>query len=244
MENNCGPFGFRTFHNVGNEPWHIQPSNITTGRRFATTLPPLNRWALPDEPPPQPPPKPPVQAGVFTVQGYRSTVRQGTAGKMAKMCQQQINLIGGQGIAEDGQFGAQLVEALKRVQTALGVGADGVCGARTWQAFRERHQGASASGWLGLAVRHAQPFVIELMVLSFTFIIGFFIRRVGRADRGGGSAQPRSRHGHHCQHVGVAGVRYPWRPARVDRWKSTADSELHQRPGGGADDLTRGPPPP
>ena len=54
---------------------------------------------------------------------------------MAKMCQQQINLIAGQGVVEDGNFGPQSVEALKRVQSVLGVTSDGICGNGTWQAF-------------------------------------------------------------------------------------------------------------
>lgn len=79
---------------------------------------------------------------------YRKDVRQGTQGKMAKMCQQQINLIAGQGIAEDGNFGPQSVGALKNVQTVLGVPADGWCGQQTWQAFENgiRTQ-ANAGDW-------------------------------------------------------------------------------------------------
>jgi hypothetical protein len=139
MYAHAGAYGLRTFRYVNNEPWHVQPAEISTSRKFATTLPALTKWPLPTEPPPTstpipPKPKPPV-SGVFTVTGYRQEVRQGSQGKMAKMCQQQINLLSGQGIAEDGNFGNQSVGALKNVQAVLGVGADGVCGAKTWQAF-------------------------------------------------------------------------------------------------------------
>jgi hypothetical protein len=136
MEEHCGKFGFRTFRYVGNEPWHIQATEISASRRYATELPPLYTWPLPELPEPTPPPEPtPTPTGVFRVDGYRKEVKQGSTGKMAKMCQQQINLLAGQGVVEDGQFGPQSVAALKNVQGVLGVTADGVCGQKTWQAF-------------------------------------------------------------------------------------------------------------
>jgi len=60
MEANCAAFGFRTFRNVNNEPWHIQPVEVPTSRRFATTLPPLQVWPLPG-PPDQPNVPPPAE---------------------------------------------------------------------------------------------------------------------------------------------------------------------------------------
>ena len=151
MEDHCGNFGFRTFRNIGNEPWHIQPTEITASRKYATTPPQLYTWALPgDDLPIEPPPTPvtPPSTGVFTVQGYRSTVQQGSSGKMAKMCQQQINLIAGQGLAEDGNFGPQSVAGLKNVQKVLGQTADGQCGPKTWQAMEDgiKYQ-AEAGDW-------------------------------------------------------------------------------------------------
>ena len=141
MERNCKTYGLRTFRHVNNEPWHVQPVEIPTGRRFATTLPPLRTWPLPDPPPPS-------TSGVFVVQGYRQTVKQGSSGKMAKMCQQQMNLLAGQGVVEDGEFGNQSVTALKNVQSALGVTADGICGQQTWQAFENGIKvQAESGGW-------------------------------------------------------------------------------------------------
>ena len=58
---NCGAFGFRTFTNVNNEPWHIQPSEIPAARRNATKLPPLYRWRLPGDVVPKPPQPPQPQ---------------------------------------------------------------------------------------------------------------------------------------------------------------------------------------
>ena len=89
----------------------------------------------PTEPPVEPPTDPPPASGVFTVQGYRKEVIAGSEGKMAKMCQQQINLLSGQGIAEDGNFGYQSVGALQNLQRVLGLTPDGRCGNQTWQAM-------------------------------------------------------------------------------------------------------------
>jgi peptidoglycan hydrolase-like protein with peptidoglycan-binding domain len=65
---------------------------------------------------------------------------------MAKMCQQQINLIAAQNVVEDGNFGPQSVAALKNVQTVLGVPADGICGAKTWQALENAIKTQAGSG--------------------------------------------------------------------------------------------------
>src|SRR4029077_1339347 len=84
MEDHCGNFGFRTFKFVGNEPWHIQPTEISASRKYTGTPPVLYTWDLPGQPPPTP------VSGVYAVDGYRSNVVKGSKGKMAKMCQQQI----------------------------------------------------------------------------------------------------------------------------------------------------------
>jgi hypothetical protein len=47
LEERCGNFGFRTFRNVNNEPWHIQPTEIPTARKYATSPPVIYKWDLP-----------------------------------------------------------------------------------------------------------------------------------------------------------------------------------------------------
>jgi hypothetical protein len=61
MERNCATYGLRTFRNVNGEPWHIQPLEITTSRKFATTMPPLHLWPLPAPPGVPIPPVPPSE---------------------------------------------------------------------------------------------------------------------------------------------------------------------------------------
>ena len=143
MQVHSGRYGLRSFRYVNNEPWHVQPLEISTSRRFASVLPALVTWDLPGDDQPPPP-----TSGVFTVQGYRFEIVQGTTGKMAKMCQQQINLIAGQGLVEDGNFGSQSVTGLKNVQTVLGIPVDGRCGPQTWQALEDAiKQQAEAGDW-------------------------------------------------------------------------------------------------
>lgn len=56
MEDHCAAYGLRTFKYVGNEPWHVQPTEISASRRYATVMPPLQTWPLPGaSPTPQPP---------------------------------------------------------------------------------------------------------------------------------------------------------------------------------------------
>lgn len=58
MEPRLAAFGLRSFRTVNNEPWHIQPLEVPTSRKFATTLPPLQVWPLPLPPPVPPTPDP------------------------------------------------------------------------------------------------------------------------------------------------------------------------------------------
>lgn len=149
MEAQLYKYGLRSFRNVGNEPWHIQPYEIPTSRNYATHLPPIETFPLPGEPiPPDIPPVTPPVSEVYSVNGYRLDVVKGSSGKMAKMCQQQINLLSGAGIAEDGNFGDQSVAALKNLQAVLHVGVDGKCGPKTWQAMEDGIKSqANAGDW-------------------------------------------------------------------------------------------------
>lgn len=148
---------------------HIQPYEVPYSRNWRTQPWVLQPWDIPQQydinfiniddpiggtpPPPVDPVPPPVNppvdpSGVFRVDGFRSTVVQGTQGKMAKLCQQMINLLSGAGIVEDGNFGAQSVAALKPLQSVLGTTADGKCGPATWQAMENGVKvQAESGGW-------------------------------------------------------------------------------------------------
>jgi hypothetical protein len=109
----------------------VLPSRWSDTRTVAQML----ETVTPPEPPE--PPKPPT-TGVFIVpDAYRKLVVAGSDGKMAKLCQQQINLISGAGISEDGFFGYQSVGALQNLQRFFGLPDDGKCGPATWTAFEQ-----------------------------------------------------------------------------------------------------------
>jgi len=55
LQQNCGAYGFLTFWNVNNEPWHAQPVEIPKSRNYATTCPPVPIFNLPGTPTPTPP---------------------------------------------------------------------------------------------------------------------------------------------------------------------------------------------
>ena len=54
--NPFGRFGLRSFRYVNNEPWHVQPVEISTSRKHATVMPALVTWDLPGQPEPAPAP--------------------------------------------------------------------------------------------------------------------------------------------------------------------------------------------
>ena len=135
MQANCAAYGFRTFRTVNNEPWHIQPSEIPTGRNFATVAPPLQRFNLPGTPaPPTPGPAPAVDYP-------RPTLRVGsTGGEVVEL----INHLKfwswypAQYMSDvnDGKFGKRTETGVKNMQVALKVGVDGVYGPQTAGAFK------------------------------------------------------------------------------------------------------------
>jgi hypothetical protein len=70
LEAHCGSYGFRTFRNVNNEPWHIQPTEIPAARKYATSPPVIYKWDLPGTQKP-PPIKPPSGDGDMTPEQAR-----------------------------------------------------------------------------------------------------------------------------------------------------------------------------
>lgn len=69
--------------------------------------------------------------GPLTWEKLRVTVRSGTSGDAARAVQSQLNTKG-ERLIVDGAFGPASLAALKRFQSGVGIGVDGVCGPITW----------------------------------------------------------------------------------------------------------------
>lgn len=77
---------------------------------------------------------PAAETGGKTVQVALSVLQSGSKGALVKTLQRQLNGLGYDCGAVDGIFGSQTKEAVKALQKAKGLGADGVVGAQTWPA--------------------------------------------------------------------------------------------------------------
>lgn len=118
-------FGLRSFAGTLGEPWHLQPwtNEIPTSRaNFNPTMHTLKTFALPTVP----------QAST-AVTVPDPTIRSGSTG--AEVLQSEMRFFGWYPYSIDGSCGPRTVEAIKRLQTAVKVGADGVYGPVTANAY-------------------------------------------------------------------------------------------------------------
>jgi len=72
MERNVAAYGLRTFRDVNNEPWHIQPAEIPASRNRRTEPWKLAVFDLPDQPPPPPPDPIPPEDDVVTEEDIKA----------------------------------------------------------------------------------------------------------------------------------------------------------------------------
>lgn len=119
-------YGLRSFAGLsgaGREPWHVQVVEIPTARaNYNPTVHVVKVWSLPAPTPPDPDyPKP--------------TLRVGSTGTEVYELQQHLTFWKWYGSAIDGSFGPVTAEAVKKMQNALKVPADGVYGTVTADAY-------------------------------------------------------------------------------------------------------------
>lgn len=100
---------------------------------------PVPEPPMPDpNPTPQPVPEPPAPTPQgITVQFTSRNLQQGDSGNDVKFYQGIMNRVAGQGLTEDGQFGAKTTQAVKNWQTFFGLTSDGVMGPNTQQSMIE-----------------------------------------------------------------------------------------------------------
>lgn len=123
-------FALRSFNGLAgnNEPWHIQPwtNEIPTARsNFNPTMHTLKTATLP--------PLPMTQA-VITVPD--PTIRQGSVGTEVRELQSELKFWGYYPYSIDGSCGPMTVDAIKKLQSALKLTADGVYGPITAGAYK------------------------------------------------------------------------------------------------------------
>ncbi len=130
MERNIGAYGFRSFKNVGNEPWHIQPVEISTSRHWAVTSPNVPVFNLPGQPSPESLPDVPTP-----------TLKRGSAGPEVR---ELINVLKFwkwypapfMDDSNDGKFGRRTEAGVRNMQIALKIKNDGIYGPRTAKALQ------------------------------------------------------------------------------------------------------------
>jgi hypothetical protein len=131
-------FGLRSFATLtGNvEPWHIQPwtQEIPTSRSsFNPTMHTLKTFTLPA-----------VPAASTAVTVPDPTIRLGSTGTEVRELQSEMRFWGWYTAAIDGSCGPVTVDGIKRLQAAVKVGADGVYGTVTADAYRRWKQALAA----------------------------------------------------------------------------------------------------
>lgn len=124
-------FGLRSFATLsGNiEPWHLQPwtQEIPTSRsNFNQTMHTLKTFALPA-----------VPAATTAVTVPDPTIRLGSTGTEVRELQSEMRFWGWYTAAIDGSCGPMTVEGIKKLQAAIKVGADGVYGSVTAEAYKK-----------------------------------------------------------------------------------------------------------
>jgi len=104
---------------------------------------------------------PPVQLGFASYAALSS----GAIGSQVKAAQWLLNEHGYGVIAVDGVFGAATERAVKSFQSARGLSADGVIGARTWTALL-------SSGWRPVLSQGSTGYEVQRLQRSLTATLG------------------------------------------------------------------------
>jgi peptidoglycan hydrolase-like protein with peptidoglycan-binding domain len=168
MEKHLAAYGLKSFININNEPWHVQPREIPNSRSWRTqpwTLVPFN---LPggSVPPTTPPPTTPPPTG--TVPWHTKLIAsmpilvKGNQGTPVKRMQHFLALAGKMSPTNmanfDGIFGNGTLSALNAYKLSVGLGQDGRCSVDVWSRFMASGDGipSLAKGAQGTDVKRMQ----------------------------------------------------------------------------------------
>ena len=133
MEANCDRFGLRTFRDVNNEPWHIQPKDIPAGRNWRKepwNLPVFNLPNLStDDWPPFRPRK--GEFSLWPLAKNKPILRRGSTGDPVRYLQGVLKKRG-RDIKVSGKYNKRTMLLVRRVQRAHKLTIDGAVGQKTW----------------------------------------------------------------------------------------------------------------
>lgn len=127
MERNCARYGIRSFRNVNNEPWHIQPSDIPAGRSYRSSPWTLAKFDLPGREKLPTVPRPILRVGDKGLAVRRLI----NVTKFFKWYPPRF-----MDDRNDGLYGKRATQAVKEMQRALKVKVTGNYDRRTAQALR------------------------------------------------------------------------------------------------------------
>lgn len=133
MEANCQRFGLRTFRDVNNEPWHVQPNDIPASRNWRTLPWDLARITLPDLNTDDWPPFSPAM-GRFSLWPYaqnKPVLRQGNRGDAVRYLKGVLKK-NGYTIKVTPLFTKRTKLLVRKVQKSNRLEVDGVVGKKTW----------------------------------------------------------------------------------------------------------------
>ena len=164
MEQNVKAYGLKTFRNVNNEPWHIQPYEIPNSRSWRTQPWKLAPFNLPTPSGGAPAPRPPVttQPWYTKLMVSMPILAQGMRGIFVKRMQHFLALAGQMDPKNqanfDGVFGSGTMAALNRFKATHGRPQDGRCDVSTWDLFMASGDGipSLAKGVAGTDVARMQ----------------------------------------------------------------------------------------
>jgi peptidoglycan hydrolase-like protein with peptidoglycan-binding domain len=164
MEAHLKAYGLKSFININDEPWHVQPYECPNSRSWRTTPWKLTPFNLPTPSGGTPTPRPPVT----TLQWHTKLIVSmpvltlGMKGTTVKRMQHFLALAGTMSATNtanfDGIFGNGTLGALNKYKTQVGVSPDGRCDYGIWDRFMAAGDGipSLSRGATGTDVKRMQ----------------------------------------------------------------------------------------
>ena len=164
MEQNLKRYGLKSFRNINDEPWHVQPYECPNSRSWRTLPWKLAPFNLPTTDGGTPPPKPPVTGLPWHTKLMSSMpiLVQGNKSIFVKRMQHFLALAGTMSATNtanfDGIFGSGTASALNKYKSSVKLPPDGRCDVGLWDRFMAAGDGipSLSKGTTGTDVKRMQ----------------------------------------------------------------------------------------